>query len=190
MEQFLPKCAARSVELATGTILLAKTFMPEPAYSHSVILIVHHDEVGTTGIILNQQCSIAVSEAMDTIQLHEPLYYGGPIESNLVTFVHNVPQFPGAIKLGNGLYWGGDHEYLNNFVKNSDSDEHIRFFAGLVSWHNGELEYEISNNYWWVTTVDPAEFFNRQIADMHTYALIRDKNIMGAFGNIPGPFMN
>ena len=127
MKKFQPRFTETPFQIVNGTILIAKPLIPDETYRRTVVMIVHHDEYNTTGLILNRPSAVKVDEVFDILPVNTVLNIGGPVESHLVTFLHDIPDFEEALSLGNGLFWGGSHDYLEKkIVKRADFHNRLR----------------------------------------------------------------
>src|SRR6185295_9653512 len=150
-----------------GSVLVAKPFWKEEAYQRSVILLIQQDAVGSTGIILNKVSNLTVKDALDEIPFSTPLYYGGPMNVKTISYLHDKSAFPDAVNLGNGIYWGGDYEYMKEAVSEKRiNPKKMKFFAGFVEWSKGQLESEIAENKWWTTEMNVKELFSTSMEEL------------------------
>ena len=81
-----------------------------------------------------------------------PLWYGGPVSTEELFFVHRCPQFAsGAETIRGGLYLGGDfHQAIVALNQDQLSETDIRLFIGYAGWDPGDLEEEIQQGYWMI----------------------------------------
>ena len=82
------------------------------------------------------------------------LYMGGPVDTQALFYVHTIKELKDSIPLGNGLYWSGDFNELRDmieldFIKPKD----IKFFLGYSGWSKGQLEEELHEKSWMVSSV-------------------------------------
>jgi len=89
----------------------------------------------------------------------EPVYIGGPCDIDRVTVLHNVAQAPGAVRVIDGVYRGGDLTEFKN-----DPGVVIREYHGHAAWFPGQLQGEILNSYGWDLTneITPTDVFEPQ----------------------------
>jgi putative transcriptional regulator len=175
----------------TGSILLAKPFWQEEEFRRSVILIMEHDEKGASGIILNKLSTLSVKDILPGIRLYQPVYYGGPTDKHIVSFVHRIDTLPGKIQITEGLYIGGDVEKVKELIhRNKIKGSDVRFLAGYVSWDAGQLEAEINEDKWWAGTIAADEVFVYDANKLWAYKLISTGHVYGVLHNYPDPVMN
>ncbi len=88
----------------------------------------------------------------DFPEFDAPLYFGGPVETDTVHFIHRLgDQLEGSKKILPGIYWGGDLDHLKFLLDtNQVENDQIRFFAGYAGWEPEVLNTEIiQDNFWW-----------------------------------------
>ncbi|HYD90409.1 MAG TPA: YqgE/AlgH family protein, partial [Flavobacterium sp.] len=95
-------------KIKPGTLLLAEPFMPDPNFKRTVVLICEHNEDGTLGFILNRETELKLNDAVDGIENFEStLYFGGPVQTDSLHFLHPFEELEGSVKVAEGIYWGG-----------------------------------------------------------------------------------
>ena len=178
-------------KMEAGAILIAQPFWLEEMYQRVVILILEHNSSGTTGIILNKKSNLMIVEALPSLNLLKPLYYGGAFDTKVISYLHSNKNIPESIYLGNNLYWGGNFEAVSEMVEQHlfNLDE-INFFAGFVHWEIGQLGEEINNSKWWVCEMGARELFSASPENLWAESLDICDNIYSLFGNIPDPSFN
>lgn len=137
------------MEIKKGKFLIADPSMEDPIFFKSVILIVHCDLNETIGLIINQPSSIKITEILD-VKLNNNIYMAGPVEKNSLQFIHKLDtEIPNSNHIYDNLYWGGDFEYLKNFINHSEKNiNNIRFFSGYSGWKGDQLLKEIEEKSW------------------------------------------
>ena len=180
-------------EIKIGSLMLAKPFWSNDVkiYSRSTILIIDHSYKGTTGIMINKICDVSLIDAIPELNYNAPLYFGGPINQKVISFIHGNANVPGAFYLGNSIFWGGHIDYIldNNGAFQSNL-KNFRFYAGLVQWGAGQLEQEMNDEKWWVSETNLNEIMEVAIEDLWGEKLIEDRNLYGMFYTYPDPSMS
>lgn len=178
-------------EIRTGNILLAKPFWQEEIYKRSVILLIDLRPEGSTGIILNKMSNLSVHDALPELDNNAPLYYGGPINKKTISYVHSNPRLPDSYYLGNGLFWGGNYEYLLEMEDMGKLNlKEFHFCAGFVQWNPGELGSELNDDKWWVSEISNKQLFRMPNEDLWGDKLMEDDHIYGLFNLHPDPSIN
>ena len=77
----------------TGQFLIAETELQDPNFFRTVVLIVHHNEEGAFGLVVNRQSDVTAGEVIDEVEgsaLEDaPVFVGGPVQQNYVFALHS-----------------------------------------------------------------------------------------------------
>jgi putative transcriptional regulator len=154
----------------------------DPNFERSVVLIVHHDENGSFGVVLNRTTDLDAPHLCSTLEIEwkgrqdEPIDWGGPVQpqTGWVIFGDEVASSVGeeATPVGEGVYFAGSLEVLKRVA--SSPMNHVRLLLGYAGWGPGQLEGEIAQGAWLsapvsseiVFEVDPEEMWNRVLRDL------------------------
>ncbi len=182
----------RTREVKAGDILIAKPSWHEKEYEETIILICEHDyDVGTMGFILNMQSTLTVRDALEEMNIFEPLYYGGPSEETVISFIHNNAGIPGSINLGNGIFFGGDYELVKQMFREQILNlSQFRFLAGHVKWSPDQLEDEIGQGLWLLGNINLPELFLTRPSNLWSYKLLFSNPGYEMFSHLPDPCLN
>jgi len=103
-------------QLEKGSLLLAEPgILGDATFARAVILVAEHGKEGSVGFMLNKPFSFTLNELVPEIKAKFKLYNGGPVEEDILYFIHNVPQLiPNSVEISRGIYWGGDFEFTKN----------------------------------------------------------------------------
>jgi putative transcriptional regulator len=181
----------KTLKPTLGSILLAQPFWNEERYKRSVIMLLEHNEHGSKGIIVNKLSTLDMNEALPELEVDLPLYYGGPSNPEIISFIHNYFSMKESFPLGNELYFDGNYEELQERIRNKRIDlKRIKFFSGFVEWNRGELEQELEKKKWWVSSLMSKEFFTTSYDELWKYKLLMDGHIYGLMEELPDPAQN
>ncbi len=130
-------------------LLIARPELAEP-FSHSVVLLVRHNEEGALGLILNKRTNALLKDTWENVSqvpCHRDcaLFLGGPCEGPLVAL--HTREFLLEIEVMPGLYFSAGKDKLERLASETD-DSPVRFFAGYAGWEAGQLEAEIARGSW------------------------------------------
>jgi putative transcriptional regulator len=120
-----------------GSLLISEPFLLDSYFKRAVVLLSEHDEKGTLGFILNKPTDVMLNDAVEDFpDFNVPLYFGGPVDTDTLFYVHTIGQkLEGAKEILPGLWWGGDYEQLKFLVDTKQIEkENIRFYAGYAGW--------------------------------------------------------
>jgi putative transcriptional regulator len=137
----------------TGTLLIAEPFLKDPNFMRTVILLCEHQEQGSFGFVLNREFGSTLEELLpDVTTLAIPVYYGGPVQTDTLHFLHSCPEeIPGGLELTDGIFWGGDFNKAIELLEIGVIDHNqIRFFIGYSGWTGGQLDAELQEKSWLV----------------------------------------
>ena len=152
-------------QVKTGKILIAEPFMLDPHFKRSVVLITDHNVNGDMGFILNKTLDVRLNDVMVGFpEFNAPLFYGGPVATNSVQYVHNVGDLlEGSTRVSSGVYWGGSWDNLKFLIEAKLIEpKHIRFFVGYSSWEEGQLINEMNESSWIISDMHSNYLFNAQ----------------------------
>jgi putative transcriptional regulator len=129
-----------------STALLIGSFFEDTS-----ILIVEHNEAGSTGFVTNKPYGKSLHELIEFNHSKPfPLMDGGPVDRVHLFVLHKRPDLIEEGKqLPNGFYLGGKMEQVIEAINNgSASPEEIQIFIGYCGWDVGELEAELEEGSW------------------------------------------
>lgn len=138
-----------------GRLLVSEPYLDNSFFFKSVVLITHHNEEESIGLILNHPTKINLNEILNNIPLNDlPIYIGGPLEKKSLHFIHTLGDIiPNSIQIIDGIYFGGDFEVVIQLMhKKKITKKEIRFFLGYSGWGADQLNKEVRNEAWIVQT--------------------------------------
>lgn len=148
--------------IVPGTLLLSEPFMTEASFTRSVVLITEHSDQGSLGFILNKPTGHTIGQVLEGFPSGDSqLFFGGPVETDSLFYLHNSAHLKGCRKVASGLYFGGDFDALKaGLLSGEISPRMIRFFAGYAGWDAGQLTNELKSNSWLISKPLPELTFN------------------------------
>ncbi len=161
------------MELLTGNLLVASSVVSDPVYSRGVCLVVHHDDDGVIGVMLNRpmqpnpaallemlgdkapQESSRLPKTEQPLPATSPLgtvHFGGPLSGPVVA-IHQMSQY-GEAETGHGIYVAAQKQHLEELVR--DQPCPYRLIVGHLGWEAEKLQAEMNEGFWHVlpATVD------------------------------------
>jgi putative transcriptional regulator len=137
-------------------LLVAMPQLLDPNFKRAVVLLIHHDEEGTFGVVLNRPSELTapgLCATLDIDWLGDPdteIHWGGPVQpqTGWVLFDdQSSPESGGEIKLlGDEVCFAGSLEVLRSLA--SDPPENLRLLLGYAGWGPGQLESELTEGAW------------------------------------------
>lgn len=153
-----------------GQLLAASLHMRDQRFAETVILLVHHDDSGAMGLIINRPISVLSAPKLLQRMLGEDapgeggreirIHYGGPVQHRHWNFVHSKDYKDGGTKV------------VTDQVSLTGSDDILRALAkgkgpargfltiGYAGWGPGQLENEIQRKDWVVILPDDQIVFD------------------------------
>lgn len=151
-------------EILNGTILIADPFLKDPNFMRTTVFICEYEPAGTFGFVLNRKENVVVGDLLNDLQNCDfPVFYGGPVQMDSLHFLHQCPDMiDGGIEITDGIFWGGNFEQVTSLILNGILKQHqIRFFLGYSGWGEGQLEGELKEKSWLMTTGNKKLVFHR-----------------------------
>src|SRR6266571_9033581 len=134
-----------------GQLLLDNGKLRGSFFHRTVILICQHDEEGAFGLVLNRSTNNKVGEALvaklpESIK-QEPLFLGGPVQPQALSFLHNEAYLPQANVIDN-LNLGHSLDSLLEIADSYSTTQRVKIFAGYAGWSPGQLDNEMKRDTW------------------------------------------
>lgn len=139
---------------SVGKLLISEPFMTDPNFIRSVVLLTAHGEEGTLGFVINQPGSLLLKDlAPDFANADFPVYYGGPVATDTLHFIHRCYDKIGdGEEIAKGIYWGGSFEILRILMAEGRiAKDEIKMIVGYSGWEPGQLMEEMEGNTWIVS---------------------------------------
>jgi putative transcriptional regulator len=149
------------MNVSKGKFLLSDPFLEDEAFSRSLLLMIEHNEEGSFGLIVNKKMPYKVDEVLNGfLKIDNNLYFGGPVDTDRLFFIHKTAELKDAEPIAEGLYWNGDINELKDMLEiEYIKPEEIRFFLGYSGWGAGQLDEEMEENSWIVSNLDTQLLF-------------------------------
>ncbi len=150
-----------------GRLLVASTQIEEGAFHRTVILLLHHDEGGAQGVILNRPLDADIDAVLpgwkSVATQPQTMFQGGPVELNSAIGLVTVPG-DDSEPMGVKQLFGGlglvDLDAPPNLVAPEVAG--MRIFAGYAGWSGGQLENEITRGDWYVVESESRDAFSER----------------------------
>lgn len=134
-----------------GQLLLDNGRLQGSFFHRSVILICQHDSEGAFGLVLNHTTGNNVGEAV-VAKLPEtlkqlPLFLGGPVQPQALSFLHSDSFIPDANVMPN-LSLAHSLDALMDVGDSYSPTRQLKVFAGYAGWSPGQLDDEMKRDTW------------------------------------------
>ena len=180
----------------TGRLLVATPSVEGDVFHRSVILVLHHDESGAQGVVLNKPLSAEVDSVLPGWQVvvtaPPVLFQGGPVSTSsalgLVTVPGDQPE-PFGVKRLFGSIGLVDLDMPTPVVAAELAG--MRVFAGYSGWSEGQLEAEIRRGDWYVVDSEVRDPFAPDPEGLWRDVLRRQRDSLAYVASFPDdPSMN
>jgi len=148
-----------ATDLETPVLLLAMPQVLDPFFHKAVVLLVHHNEEGSVGFIVNRPTELPIEDILDGMEIRwhgaqdATAFFGGPVQSQMGTLLfrdrgsEDEPLYSATTtEVQTGIRIGQQLEDLDRLAQNPP--EHFRLLLGYAGWGAGQLMDEIVRNDW------------------------------------------
>jgi putative transcriptional regulator len=151
----------------TTILLVARAELADSNFKDSVVLVMNNIGPAPAGVIINRPTRIAVSRLFPDLerlaQLDDKLYFGGPVETALVSFLFRADTPPEhATQVLDGIYFSANGELLRKLLGRDKPMDGLRIFIGHSGWAPGQLEAEIARGDWALAPAETDTIFDRK----------------------------
>ncbi len=155
------------MENLTGNLLIAVPDLEDGNFFRSVVLMLHHDQFGASGVVLNRVTDVTVREAWKngvesfedfpgTVREDVKISVGGPVDGPLIA-LHDDETLSEE-KVIPGVYMSVDGREVNQIVRAEEG--RFRIFTGYSGWAPQQLESEIDAGGWMVIEANSEHVFS------------------------------
>jgi putative transcriptional regulator len=163
---------ARRVEVGgvtsrKGQLLIASRRLVDPNFARSVVLIVHHDDDGAMGLVLNRPLEVSVAEACgESVEaaagVERPVHQGGPCPGPLMVLFGPDEEDAVAFDASGeevvaGVRFTAERGDIESLMRGHEG--RIKYFANYSGWGADQLESEITEGSWLLTPATAGDVF-------------------------------
>ena len=162
-------------------MLIAVPQLVDPNFKRSVVLILHHDEDGAFGLVVNDPTPLSLKDFANTQKMachlkhrRQPVFCGGPVEPYRGWILHQLTDLEEKQEINSGLFVSGSNETLKKVLE--EAKKPFRFLLGYAGWGPHQLEKEMEEGSWITTPVDPKYIFMDKSEDIWD-AMLHDMGV-------------
>jgi putative transcriptional regulator len=150
-----------------GQVLLSEPFLDDAYFGRKAVLLCEHNEESSFGFVLNNFVDIELSHLLQTMpEWPARISLGGPVKNSNLYYLHTCPQIPGAVRIHEDLYMGGEFDWVKQaIIDKTISDLDLRFFVGYAGWTAGQLTDEMKSNSWFIADVELSKIMDTTIGE-------------------------
>jgi putative transcriptional regulator len=151
-----------------GQLLVASPAIRDLRFDHAVILVIHHDQDGTMGLIINMpvqempwiEVFKMLGEKDTNVSGNVQVFAGGPVQPNIGFVIHS-PDYrgPGTINVDKDVRMTTNGQILRDIANHKGPNKSIVAF-GYAGWAGGQLENEMQHGIWFTASGDPKLIFD------------------------------
>ncbi len=132
-----------------GHFLVASPHLADPNFVRTVVLLIHHNEEGAFGVVLNRPAQSTVQELWEKVgagpcDSDQRVHVGGPVPGPLMA-VHGDAS-AAEMEIVPGVYFAAQRENLEKLV--GQQAHPYRLFVNHSGWGGGQLENELKQGAW------------------------------------------
>lgn len=155
-----------SLDNLQGRILLISPKADDIVHADAVALVYRHSKnEGASALLLSRPTVISfqglLKKDLDAYQkspLDPEVYIGGVLSPELGTVVHTgESMFDDSVPIDDTLYYSHSPQAVSVLLVAQEKFEHASFYLGHMVWKPGQLEQEIVDDQWFLTSAKPID---------------------------------
>ncbi len=147
--------------LAAGKMLVASRKSHDPDLSRTVILLVHYDQQGAIGVILNRPSKVPLSDVMPELKNGSPaVFAGGPVTIGVRALLRSAAKPDQAVHIFADVSMISNKPLLEKMVDARMPATKFRVYAGYTGWSAEQLQSEVQLGLWHVLPADASAVFD------------------------------
>ena len=159
--------------------LIAMPQLGDPNFFHSVVLMLHHDDSGALGLVINHPPDLDMGTFARSQELacHQSMetgfvFRGGPVEPQRGWILHTNQKVEERQEIFPGMFVSGTADTLGLLLEQGSRP--LRLVLGYAGWSPGQLELEMAEGAWLTADVttdhvlntDPAQAWDLILKEM------------------------
>jgi putative transcriptional regulator len=146
----LPEASSADQEPAQGKLLVATELVQGELFANTVLLLLHYDETGAFGLVVNRPTDVKPEELLDDEEAiagySGTLFWGGPVHMDSLRALMLTDDPPeDAERIIESVYLVSFEDALE--LGPADPAV-LRFFIGYAGWAPGQLDFEMARGSW------------------------------------------
>lgn len=140
-----------------GQFIIATPLLADSVFEDTTIFIIEQNAKGAMGFVVNKQFPRGLTELEEFKHgIPFPLFEGGPVDQEHLFFIHQRPDLiPGGTPITGNVHYGGDFKAAVAHINaHRITNQDIKIFIGYCGWDDAELDAEIAEGSWTVSTAE------------------------------------
>ncbi len=146
-----------------GQILVSTEKSTDPDFGKAVVLLVHSDERGAIGLMLNRPTEVPLSRVFpavkDSRMRSQTVYFGGPVAVGARALIRHPAASEGMQKLFGEVWVTADSALIAKLLETGLRPDVFRVYAGYTGWSAIQLRNEVRAGLWKVIPGDARVVF-------------------------------
>lgn len=157
--------------LAPG-FLVAMPQLLDPHFRRAVVLLLHHDDTGTFGLVLSRPSERRAEDLCDALEIpwagkgDAVVHWGGPVQPDTGWMLVGDDQFPSTddedeldgMEVLPGVQFAGTLDRLRRVA--AAPPTRLRILLGYAGWAPGQLEAELADGAWLLVPATAEDVFD------------------------------
>jgi putative transcriptional regulator len=147
----------------------------DPFFHESVVLLVHHGEDGSFGLIVNRPTDLKIVDILDGMELNwkgspdSLAFFGGPVQPQQGTVLYRgetdrTLEIEGASEVSPGIHTTQNLSDLEALANTPPAG--LRLVLGYAGWGEEQLVQEILRNDWITAPVSAELIFSKEPSEV------------------------
>jgi putative AlgH/UPF0301 family transcriptional regulator len=156
---------ASSDDLATGKLLVASRDLNDPNFAKTVVLLIHYDEEGVLGLIVNRQSTVPLFRVFPNLDevkgRSDPMYAGGPVEQRaMLALIRSRSKSDESVPVVGDIRLISDKKLLEKTIAAGTDPSAFHVYVGYAGWTAKQLDGEVEAGAWLIFPGDAALVFD------------------------------
>jgi len=162
---FLTVQSKNAKDLGPGKLLVASRDLGDPNFAEAVVLLVHYDEEGVFGLILNRRTDVPLSRVLKEPKAakdrSDKVYLGGPVETpGVFALLQSSAKVEGAQHIFGAVYLISAKTLFEQTISARPDPNTFHVYLGYAGWNPDQLQQEVALGAWFIFRADAGTIFN------------------------------
>ena len=147
-------------------LLISAPFISDHIFKKSIIFLCEHNDEGAMGIIINKPIEnhkindLLYEIGLSNLKNNPNIYFGGPVSLDLGYILHeSTYKNNHTLKISKSFSLTSNDTIIKD-IKNGVGPKKFRFSLGYAGWSKNQLEKEIENGDWMITSATSQLIFD------------------------------